>query len=58
MTGSDKHSLLVSNASRTRKMVMRERAGEPAPEVDVLETTIQALVVVIAFIALLVMLSR
>ncbi len=57
MTGSDKHSLAVSNASRTRKMVARERAAEPN-DVDVLETTVQAIVVVIAFIALLVLLSR
>ena len=57
MTGSDKHSLAISNASRTRRMVARERAAEPK-DVDVLETTIQAIVVMIAFIALLVLLTK
>ena len=58
MTGSNKHSLAISNASRTRKMAARERAAEPARDVDGFETTLQAIVVVLAFVALLVFLSR
>ena len=58
MTGSDKYTLLVSHASRTRKMAARERSAEPAPEVDALETTLHSLLIVVAFVVLLVLMSR